>query len=187
MGAPLRYARECGPIALSALTDLEPAEAAERLWGHRALWMDRAGRYPSASGVLGTPPEAMADVLIRSGHGIDWWSGTGELIASAEIYPKHLAREAQKRATEVRRIIPPGRELDTGDGADPESGPDWPTLSEWLELHPGGGRWLVCCFEGAKAHVLASFGSSILAGGPVEVYQDWKVYRALRVFPMNGG
>lgn len=65
--------------------------------------------------------------------------------------------------------------------------PAYPTLEDWLAGHVGGGHWIVCVFDCPdRAHVLVAYGSTVVAGGPIEEYGGWRVYFVLRVFPPTG-
>lgn len=185
MSPPLAYVDECGPIAFAAVTGIPRDEAAGYLWGHRWAWLDMAAPHPTASGIYGTPPDAMGDALVRLGFGVELWTGDGRFLADSDVYESYLAGEAHRRVGMVRRHRQRDRE-DIPHEIEPDPTPERPRLPEWMDRHSGGGWWLVCVTKDHDGHVLAAYGPTILAGGPLARYADWNVYTALRILNPRG-
>lgn len=175
---PRAYAHECGPSTVAVLTGSSPAEAARLLWGARQMWWDRRRAHPQGCATYGTSEEAIADVLVRSGYGVERWGAGGELIADADVYREWLAREAERR---VRRGIVHHTARGAPSPPAPSSQPTLRPLAEWLERHPGGGWWFYTVADGSQGHVVSAYGSRLLLASD-ERCTTWPVYGAHRVF-----
>lgn len=179
MVAPLRYRRECGPGALAAVAGLELDRAAELLWGHRRAWL-RGGTSSGGALTYGTPPLAVADVLVRLGVGVELYDAHGRLRADVDLTPGLLARLAHEAVRSPVRRAGEGEE-----GHPPADGPDRGVrtpLSAWIDRHRAG-WWIYDVATRGRAHLVACWGPVAAAGGPLKDFEDWTVRKALRVFP----
>lgn len=184
MGAPLRYRRECGPLALAAATGLSRAQAADLLWSARPLWLG-GRRRPQGLATFGTPTRALADVLVRLGWGVEFRDGEGRLFADESILPRVLGDELH-----ARLLAPPRRSREGGPEEDSEDAPEpnaLRPLHAWLDLNRAG-LWiyhlLVSPTEGS--HVMPFYGPACLSGEAVAPFLDLDVLEALRLFQPSG-
>jgi hypothetical protein len=172
------YGEECGPRAVAALLELTPAEAAARLWPVRSFWWNPE-RPAGGDTIYGTPERAIEDVLLRAGCELDWYGGDGKLLADTGVLAHLIRRDAAERAHSVRRVQTAAQSAPAAPTA-PAWLPELSTLAQWLERH-GAGWWLYALTNGCDAHVLAAWGSRVIAGDSDGSYASWKVYAALRV------
>lgn len=185
MGAPFSYARECGPVALAAVTGLDLQEAADLLWGVRRAW-GGTGPTSGPGGILfGTPLLATGDALVRLGWGVELWRGEGGgvLMADRTMYPGLLSRLAHARARRAG-----GRETAAEDRAPGRvrEREELAPLSTWRERLRAG-YWLYTVLppgdDTPAAHLVACWGQKVLAGDIDGRYDDVPVWQALRALP----